>query len=455
MVNPKRIHIINNIKPSMGPVVYWMSRDQRVKDNWALIYAQKKATELRQPLIVVFCLVLDFLGANLRHYDFMLRGLSEVSDALKEKNITFAIIEGGPDKKLPAFLKKNSASFLVCDFDPLKIKKRWKEQISKNINISFHEVDAHNIVPCRVASEKQEYGAYTIRPKINSKLDEFLDDFDKIKKHAHKQKKLSNHDKITSIKANLKLDKSVNPVNWLKPGEKAAKKVLSEFINKKLRHYESDRNDPSNDAQSNLSPYLHFGHISAQRVALEVIKSRHPAAVKNSFLEELIVRRELSDNFCFYNENYDNFEGFPDWAKKTLKEHKKDRKSYTYGKNELEHYNTHDYIWNAAQKEMVIKGKMHGYMRMYWCKKILEWTKDIKEAHKIAIYLNDKYELDGRDPSGYTGIAWSLGGVHDRAWPQRHIYGKIRYMSEGGIKSKFHIDKYTQKLDNNILHSIH
>jgi deoxyribodipyrimidine photo-lyase len=244
-----------------------------------------------------------------------------------------------------------------------------------------------------------------------------------------------------SVYNSLKVDDKVKPVNWLKPGEGAAHKALKKFIDSKLDIYDDLRNDPNADALSNLSPYLHFGQISAQRVALIVSSlANHPSA--ESFLEELIVRRELSDNFCYRTPDYDSFKGFPDWAKKTLNEHRKDEREFVYSLKEFERAETHEDLWNAAQKEMVNRGKMHGYMRMYWAKKILEWSSSPEEALKIAIHLNDKYELDGRDPNGYTGCAWAIGGLHDRAWAERPVYGKIRYMNRNGAKRKFDIDKY-------------
>ena len=218
--------------------------------------------------------------------------------------------------------------------------------------------------------------------------------------------------------------------------------MLETFIQKKLNRYNDQRNDPNEDGQSDLSPYLHFGQISAQYIALRVEKSSAPENDKVAFLEELIVRRELADNYCYYNPHYDSYEGFPDWAKQTLEEHTNDKREYLYSNEELENGKTHDEIWNTAQKEMVQKGKMHGYMRMYWAKKILEWTKTPKEAMEIAVYLNDKYELDGRDPNGYVGCAWSIGGVHDRAWFERPIFGKIRYMNANGLKRKFDVEQY-------------
>ena len=234
-------------------------------------------------------------------------------------------------------------------------------------------------------------------------------------------------------------------VSWIKPGEGAAQRALRRFLREGLRSYDEARNDPTVDGQSNLSPFLHFGHISAQRVPLEVRDSDVVGEPRDAFLEERIVRRELSDNFCFYNEDYDRFEGFPTWAQTTLKQHGGDRREYTYTLGQFESAGTHDELWNAAQMEMAKTGKMHGYMRMYWAKKILEWTESPEEALKIAMFLNDKYELDGRDPNGYVGCAWSIGGVHDRAWFERPVFGKIRYMSYNGCRSKFDVDSYVAK----------
>jgi deoxyribodipyrimidine photo-lyase len=226
------------------------------------------------------------------------------------------------------------------------------------------------------------------------------------------------------------------------PGETGANKILKDFIEVKLNHYAENRNDPNKKALSNLSPYLHFGHISAQRIALMLNDFKEADVSVSSFLEELIVRKELADNFCYYNSNYDNFNGFHDWARTSLNEHRGDKREYLYTINEFEQAETHDELWNAAQMEMIVGGKMHGYMRMYWAKKILEWTESPEQAMEIGIYLNDKYELDGRDPNGYAGLAWSIGGVHDRAWTERPVFGKIRYMNYNGCKRKFDVKKY-------------
>ena len=439
-----RARLIKEGKIVKGPVLYWMSRDQRVNDNWALLYAQSLALKQKEPLIAAFCLVPEFLGATIRQYGFMLRGLEELEAGLGRKNIPFILKTGSPDEEIPRLVKKLDASCLVTDFDPLRIKRKWKTAVADNTDVPFHEVDGHNIVPCWTASPKQEYAAYTFRPKIRRLLPEFLQEFPLLKKHPFLLKGKEGLIQWEEVRASLRVDHEVKEVDWLQPGEKAAKKILRHFVKKKLPSYEKQRNDPTRHGQSDLSPYLHFGHISAQRVALEVEAGHAPKKDKDAFLEELIVRRELSDNFCFYNAHYDSFEGFPSWARDSLGTHRGKPREYVYSREQFEHAATHDELWNAAQREMVSRGKMHGYIRMYWAKKILEWTESPERALEIAIYLNDKYELDGRDPNGYTGIAWSIGGVHDRAWNERRVFGKIRYMSYNGCKGKFDVKKYIE-----------
>ncbi|MBN1211845.1 MAG: deoxyribodipyrimidine photolyase, partial [candidate division Zixibacteria bacterium] len=306
----------------------------------------------------------------------------------------------------------------------------------------------HNIVPVRTASPKQEYAAYTFRPKMNKLLVGLLTPFPKLKKHPYLLDKYYKKPDWSKIYRSLKIDRSVPEISWLEPGEKAALKIMKNFFEKRLENYNEKRNDPAVDFQSELSPYFHFGQIAPQRVALEAQCYDKFIKSQESFLEEMIVRRELSDNFCFYNDRYDSYEGFPDWARQTLDEHRSDPREHIYTQEQLENSETYDELWNAAQTQMVKSGKMHGYMRMYWTKKILEWSAAPEEALRTAIYLNDKYELDGRDPNGYTGIAWSIGGVHDRPWFEREIFGKIRYMSEAGCRRKFPVDDYIKKVEN-------
>jgi deoxyribodipyrimidine photo-lyase len=447
-VYPIRVRSINREQPKKGGVIYWMSRDQRVRDNWALLHAQKLALKAREALAVVFCLVPEFLHATIRQYGFMLRGLEEVEHDLAKRNIPFFLLTGAPEKILPRFLRTNRVGMLVTDFDPLRMKLKWRHVVARIIDIPFSEVDAHNIVPCWAASSKQEYGAYTIRPKIKRLLPEFLTEFSVLKRHPFTWQGKTEPVDWAAARKNLNVDTDVPEVDWLTPGEKAAHKALHRFIQHKLSRYAEDSNNPALDAQSNLSPYLHFGQLSAQRIALLVIKSLIGIKSKGGFLEELIIRRELSDNFCFYNSNYDNVGCFPAWARESLQKHQKDRREYVYTLKEFEEGRTHDNLWNAAQMEMKKRGKMHGYIRMYWAKKILQWSESPGKAMKIAIYLNDKYELDGRDPNGYVGIAWSIGGVHDRAWGERPVFGKIRYMSYNGCRSKFDVEAYIEQITN-------
>lgn len=425
-----------------GLVAYWMSRDQRVNDNWALLFARELAILNSAPLVVIFCLAPAFLGATIRHYSFLIGGIRGVADALRKKNIAFILLAGNPSEEIPRWINLQGVSSLVTDFDPIRIKREWKDAVAKKIGIPFYEVDAHNIVPCWAVSQKQEYGAYTLRPKIQRLLAEYMVDFPPLKPHPVQWNGKPPSIDWNKIYQSLPVDRSVPEVNWIEPGEQKARETLDQFLNERLRNYDKNRNDPTLNGQSCLSPYLHFGHISAQRVALETEKAVAGREVKRVFLEELIVRRELSDNFCFYNPQYDKIEGFPGWAKQTLDKHRGDRREYLYTIDQFECAESHDPLWNAAQMEMVKRGKAHGYMRMYWAKKILEWTASPEDALEIAIQLNDRYELDGRDPNGYTGIAWSIGGVHDRAWGERPVFGKIRYMSYNGCKTKFDIKKY-------------
>lgn len=447
MVKKERIRVLKEGHENSGPVVYWMSRDQRIHDNWALLYAQEIAERTGESLAVIFCLIPDFLNATIRQYDFMLKGLRKIEQQLSAHNIPFFLLSGSPDNEIIGFVNRYNIKSLVTDFDPLKLKRQWKNDIAKKLTIPFYEVDAHNIIPCWYASPKLEYGAYTIRPKIRRLIPGFLDEYPKLGKHPFAWNGKRDPVDWDKIKKNLNVDRGVRELNGVEPGEKAARVILDQFITDRLGEYDTARNDPNKTGQSGLSPYLHFGHISAQRIALEVVKAKAVGESRDAFLEELIVRRELSDNFCFYNDHYDSFEGFPEWAKKTLDQHRKDTRLYIYSFKDLEGARTHDDLWNAAQMEMVKRGKMNGYMRMYWAKKILEWTRSPEEAMKVAILLNNRYELDGRDPNGYTGIAWSIGGVHDRAWNERNVFGKIRYMSYNGCRSKFNINSYIKSVD--------
>ncbi len=423
-------------------VLYWMVRDKRVHDNWALLEAQQIAIEQRVPLFVCFQFVGSYKKANIRQYHFLFEGLKETEKELNKFQIGFNLLKGDVGIEIPKILDQYKVGHLVTDFSPLKVYRNRLNKVLGKVSIPVTQVDAHNIIPVWCTSDKKEFAAYTIRPKIKKLLPTFLSEIPKIKKHPYH---FSSEPAKTdwSFVNSLEIDFRVKPPDWIIPGEKNAMGQLKK-LNKSLYGYDDGRNDPTKNHLSNLSPFFHYGHIAPQRVALEIAKSSLPVKDKEAFLEEMIVRRELADNFCFYENNYDYFGGFHQWAQKTLNEHRNDEREYLYPAEQFEASETHNPLWNAAQNEMKEKGKMHGFMRMYWAKKILEWSPSPEAAQQTAIELNDKYQLDGRDPNGYTGIAWSIGGIHDRAWFERPIYGKVRYMNYNGCKRKFDVKKYIE-----------
>jgi photolyase PhrII len=426
-----------------GPVIYWMSRDQRLNDNWALLYSQKIAIEKNRHIEVIFGLSSSFLNASERSYNFMIGGLKELEQGLQQYNIPFHLKYGNTVDEIVAFAESRGACMLVTDFDPVRLKQQWKKEVSQRLMIPVVTVDAHNIVPCWAASNKQEFGAYTLRPKIHKHLPNYLTEFPMLQIQKYALPPIKNSWNAIHLESTVDMP----ALEWIAPGEKAAKQTLKTFIAQRLDGYAQKRNLPELDWLSHLSPYIHFGMLSAQRVALEIQKNKNDVRDKDAFLEELIIRRELADNYCYYNKNYDSFLGLPSWAQATLNQHRQDERDYTYPLEVFEKAITHDPLWNAAQKEMYYKGKMHGYLRMYWAKKILEWTSSPEEALKIAIYLNDTYSLDGRDPNGYAGISWAIGGLHDRAWFERPVFGKIRYMNVNGAKRKFDVNAYIKRND--------
>ncbi len=448
VVNPKRVRTINPGLgvDSSGPIVYWMNRDQRLLDNWALLYAQQLALQIGAPLVVLFCIDDTPLRFTSREFSFMVTGLAEVEQRCTEYNIRFELLVGKPSKSILSFLTLQGAQCLVTDFLPLVHSQNLLHDVTNQCGLPVYVVDAHNIVPCWEASNKVEFGAYTLRPKILRHLPEYLTEFPSVE-----QMPSSVVDRPTidwsNVYRSVPVDASVQPISWCVAGEHEANTALERF-KERIETY-ADRNNPNLNGQSNLSPYLHFGQISAQRVALAVKDIVDPVHQihSESYLEELIVRKELSDNFTYHNPNYTAFEGFPSWAQKTLNDHRNDVREFVYDLACWENSTTHDALWNAAQLQLVKTGKMHGYMRMYWAKKLLEWSASPDEAMAVGIFLNDKYSIDGRDPNGYAGIAWSIGGVHDRAWAERAVYGKIRYMNANGCARKFDVNTYIATYD--------
>ncbi|KAG2438770.1 hypothetical protein HXX76_005312 [Chlamydomonas incerta] len=453
LVNPKRVRVLKPGSIGKGPVVYWMSRDQRLQDNWALLHAIEKAQGEAGSgqVAVAFNLVPAFLGAGARQFGFMLRGLRQLAPKLEARGIKFYLLQGDPAETLPALVSGLGAGLLVTDYSPLRLGRTWREQVCSALgSVPVHEVDAHNVVPVWVASEKREVGARTLRPKIHKALPEFLREFPAVPTLPAWTPAVAPApvDWEALLAEVLSRGADVPEVDWCTPGEDAALEALTGprgFLSpSRLSLYDTKRNDPATPAAlSNLSPYLHFGQLAPQRAALEAAKHRtkYKAAVE-SYLEELVVRRELADNFCHYCATYDSLAAAAEWARESLDKHRVDKREFLYSRDQLEAGATHDELWNAAQLEMAHRGKMHGFMRMYWAKKILEWTTGPEQAIEWAIYLNDRYELDGRDPGGYTGVLWSMAGVHDMGWAERAVFGKIRYMNYNGCKRKFDIKAY-------------
>ncbi|CAB0005475.1 unnamed protein product [Nesidiocoris tenuis] len=457
-----------------------MNRDQRVQDNWALLYAQKLALKFKLPLHVCFCTLPKYMDATIRHSMFMLKGesivrevqafcslevcpvfkrkfahfpgLKEVSTELDELDIPFHLLycdsKDVVGQKVLDLVSQHEIGCVVVDFSPLRIARGWVDDLKKILpkDIPLCEVDAHNIVPCWVASDKLEYGARTIRNKINNKLGEYLTQFPPVIKHPHTARCPQSVIDWEEEAKKFEVDRTVGEIDWAKPGYKEGMKTLYEFCEKRLKNFGTKRNNPLMKALSNLSPWYHFGQISIQRCILYVrtFKKQNSESV-DAFCEESIVRRELADNFCFYNPNYDKIDGAYDWAKKTLNDHKKDKRTYVYTCEQLAESKTHDDLWNSAQIQLVKEGKMHGFLRMYWAKKILEWTPSPEEALRIALYLNDRYSIDGRDPNGFVGCMWSICGIHDQGWREREIFGKIRYMNYEGCKRKFDVAAFVAR----------
>lgn len=450
-MNTKRIRRIGTYTDPIhsGVVIYVMAKDQRVRDNFALIAAQKYAEKHNLPLMVLFVLY-PCLGNRTRNqYAFMVEGMRQVERELASYGIPLLLRVGQGSSIIAEVAREVSASALFFDFSPLREARRVVTDVSTALELPIFLVDASNIVPVWQASDKQEFAAYTIRKKIHQQMAAFREPAPPPGRQPDPPGFWKNDwdSALDAVQAPL-LD-NYEPV--IQPGSDAAQAVLDQFIHERLEIYAQKRNDPTVDALSHLSAYLHFGQISS-RTAVRAVqefanRSKRTEVVKGAeaFVEECVVRRELAQNYCWYNPKYDQIEGAPEWARQTLAEHANDPRQYLYSYAQLEQAQTHDDAWNAAQIEMMRSGKMHGYLRMYWAKKILEWSSSPEEAIAHAIRLNDTYELDGFDPNGYTGVMWAIAGVHDRPWTQRSVFGKIRYMNYNGLKRKIPIQKYIDR----------
>ena len=444
-VHPARIQSLNDVAPRPGRyVLYWMQASCRAEWNHALEHAIERANEARLPVLAGFGLTADFPEANARHYTFLLEGLRDAQRGLERRGIPLVVRRGAPDA-IAADLARDAA-LVVTDRGYLRVQREWRARAARSVACSLVQVESDVVVPVESASHKEEYSAATLRPKIGRLLREFLTPLARVRMRAAPLRDVPaslDLGAVPGIVSSLGVDASVPPVAGITGGAAHARRRLAAFVRTRLRRYHADRNDPGLDGQSGLGPYLHFGHISPLQIALAAKARRGPGLA--AFLEELIVRRELSMNFTHRNPHYDRFECLPAWCRATLRAHARDRRAERYTEEELELARTRDPYWNAAQREMVVSGHMHGYMRMYWGKKILEWMPSPEQAFATALRLNNRYQLDGRDPNGFAGVAWCFG-KHDRPWAERPVFGTVRYMNAAGLRRKFDIDAYLRRV---------
>ncbi|MDR3792093.1 MAG: deoxyribodipyrimidine photo-lyase [Terracidiphilus sp.] len=430
-------------------VVYWMQRAVRVVDNPALDLAIEVANLLAVPVVICFQVIPNYPNANLRHYHFLQQGLRDVEEQAAELELTL-IVRRSP-AKLEEFLEEVRAALVIGDENPCREPEHWRAVLAKRLKIPFWTVDADVVVPSRVFGRSFVL-LHHFRPHLKAELPKFLDKpiSEAPYPHWRLRKRVERFSLVKGITEGFtKLDRRVGPVESFTGGTRAAAKRLDEFVNFELKDYEETRNHPETRGTSRLSPYLHFGNIGpltiARAVKKAVAEGKAAEAAGDRYLEQLIGWRELAVLFVRYEPNYDNWECAAPWARKTLVEHAGDARPHRYSLKELEQGETGDELWNAAQREMVRTGWMHNYMRMYWAKKILEWAPDPATAFDWAVLLNDRYELDGRDPNGYAGIAWAIVGRHDRPWFNRPVFGLVRPMTGASIARKFDAQEYIQQ----------
>ncbi len=431
-------------------VIYWMQQTQRAEDNHALEAAIALANELNTPVVALFVLQPGYPGANLRHYTFMLEGLRTTAARLRGRGVGWATMLGDPVTCVPEAVRQLHAAALITDRGYLRHQRRWRAQIAAELSVQMLEVDTDCVIPCTLFP-KEEYAARTLRPKYRRLLPEFLTPIIPLMPRVAPPTVLPRQFDVDDLPATLQTlhtDLSVPPSVSFCGGAVEAERRLDNFIHAQLPRYREDHADAAGNSGSHLSAYLHYGQLSPLRVALQVSAAGATDDLSvQSYLDELLIRRELSINFAWYNEQYDTPAGWPAWARQTLDAHRADPRQGYYSRAQLAAGDTDDALWNATQHELLAAGEIHNYARMLWAKKLLQWTECAEDAWDIAVYLNDRYALDGRDASGYTGIAWCLAGKHDRPWPSRPIYGTVRYMATGNAGKHFNVRGYLARVE--------
>jgi deoxyribodipyrimidine photo-lyase len=445
-----RVRLLNDqpLRPNGEYVLYWSQMNRRVDSNHALLHAAGLANQLGLPVLYYEGLTCSYPFASDRFHTFILEGVPETARRLARLGIgyTFYLRKRRSDPNDVFYRLAANAAAVVTDDYPVFVNQRHNASVPAKVGVAMHAVDSSCIVPMN-RLEKREWAAYTIRPRIHRLLPEYLHPAPELQvEHRFTAPPSSFHTDVTEaniaeLVAACEIDHSVPPSRSFRGGRLAAEERLRTFVEQRLARYEAEKNEPSRQATSDLSPYLHFGMISSLEVALAT--QGFPV-----FLEELIVRRELAFNFARFAERHDTVEILPDWVQKTMAAHLRDEREYTYSSDELESAATHDSLWNATQRELRRDGKIHGYYRMYWGKKIIEWSPDYQTALDHMIYLNDRYALDGRDPNTYTNILWCFG-LHDRPWGERPVFGMIRYMGRPGMERKTNTKAYIWDMERN------
>lgn len=437
------------VDPNARYVLYWMQMYKRVDNNHSLIYAIRRANELKLPLVVYEGLKYYYPWASDRIHTFILEGVEEKRKAFEALGIRY-VFYLQKDKDSPtqtvARLAKNAALIVTDDF-PCFIIPEHNRRIAERAEIPVIAVDSNGVVPMS-KFDKEEYAAYTIRPKIKKLLDRYLMPlpFENVEVPCKGleidcPETVVTADSISALVAACDIDHGVPQSYHYRGGTIEGRGRLRKFVDEILPNYHTARSKPDRDGSSRLSAYLHFGYLSPIEIALAVRDSGAPQESIDAYLEELIVRRELSYNMTLFNDRYDSLDALPAWVHKTMRDHAGDERQFTYTLEQLETGETHDELWNAAQREMVVTGEMHNYVRMLWGKNIIAWSPSYMVAFETLVHLNNKYCLDGRNPNSYCGILWCFG-KHDRPWMERPVFGTIRYMTSGSTGKKFDSKKY-------------
>jgi deoxyribodipyrimidine photo-lyase len=471
-----------NDRPVRGDgdfVVYWMIAARRRRANFALQRAVELCRELRRPLLVVEALRCDYRWASDRLHAFVLQGMADNAADFAAAGITYVPYvepEVGAGKGMLSVLGERACAVVTDDF-PCFFLPRMVAAAGALLPVRLEAVDGNGLLPMR-AGDKVFGRAFDFRRFLQKALPAHLGDFpvgDALRGFDQPAAELprgfakrwpaagegllaASADAI----AKLPIDHSVSAVE-LRGGAVAAGKALRTFLDTRLARYGEQRSHPDADCASGLSPYLHFGHLSAHQVFAGLAKHEgwqrdkiRPTTsgqrgwlgmseTAEAFVDEFVTWRELGYNYCWQRDDYADFESLPDWAKKTLGKHAEDPRQHVYSLEEFAASATHDEVWNAAQRQLRATGGMQNYLRMLWGKKVLEWTRSPQEAMSILIELNNRYALDGRNPNSYTGITWVLGR-YDRPWaPEREVYGVIRYMSSANTVKKLKMKRYLQR----------